>query len=85
MRDGEADLLGHVLRRHQRPFLVAGGASAALLAGEGHEHLMVAIAAADAGEAMLQIAALQEGRYRSLDDGPPEPVPTLERLSFEVI
>jgi hypothetical protein len=58
----------------QSPFLVARWASAALLAGEGHEHLVSAVHAADAGEAMLQIAALQKGRHATFDDRPPEAV-----------
>jgi hypothetical protein len=41
-------------RGQQRPLLVAGRAGAALLAGEGHEHLVVAVGAADAGEALVQ-------------------------------
>ena len=54
---GEADLFGHVERGQQGAFLVAGGARAALLAGKGHEHLVPAIRAAHAGEALVQIAA----------------------------
>jgi len=33
-----------------------------------------AIAAANAGEALVQIAAAEKGRYRPLDDRPPEAV-----------
>jgi len=66
--DGRTDLLGHVNRGQQGPFLVAGGAGAALLAGEGHEHLVVAVRAADAGETLVQVAALQEGPHALLDD-----------------
>ena len=57
--DGKTDVLGHVDAGEQCPLLVAGGAGAALFAGEGHEHLMMAVAAADAGEALVQIAALE--------------------------
>ena len=49
-------------------FLVAGRAGAALLAGEGHEHLVLAVRAADAGEALVQIAALEEGLHAVPDD-----------------
>jgi len=48
--------------RQERPLLVAGGAGAALLAGEGHEHLVVAVRAADPGEAFVQVAAAEKGR-----------------------
>ena len=40
MSDGRADIFGNMQRSQQRPLLVAGGASAALLAGEGDEHLL---------------------------------------------
>jgi len=36
---------------------VAGGTRAALLAGEGDEHLVSAIATADPSEALVQVAA----------------------------
>jgi hypothetical protein len=78
--DRRADLFGHVDRGQQRPckhgarFLVAGGTGAALLAGKGHEHLVVAVRAADAGEALVQIAALEKGRHRAFDDRAPEAI-----------
>jgi hypothetical protein len=37
VRDGKTDLFGYVDRGQQRPFVVAGGAGASLLAGIGHE------------------------------------------------
>ena len=40
MGDGRADLVGNVQRGQQRALLVARGTRAALLAGEGDEHLM---------------------------------------------
>ena len=63
--DGSADLFGHVDGGQQGAFLVAGGAGAALLAGKGDEHLVVAVGAADAGEALVQVAALEKGRHAS--------------------
>jgi hypothetical protein len=42
-----------------------------LLAGEGDEHLMLAVGAANSGKAFLQIAALEKGRHRLFDDRPP--------------
>jgi hypothetical protein len=50
---------------------MARGAGATLLAREGHEHLVAAVRAADAGEALVQIAALEKGRHGALDDRPP--------------
>ena len=76
--DGKTDLFGHVDGGQQGAFLVAGGAGAALLAGKGDEHLVVAVRAADAGEALVQIAAVEKGRHGALDDRPPEAVLGLE-------
>ena len=68
MGDRRADFLGNVQRGQQRPLLVAGGARAALLAGESDEHLVLTVGAANSGEAFLQIAALEKGGHRLLDD-----------------
>ena len=62
MSDGRADFFSHVQRGQQRAFLVAGRTRAALLAGEGDEHLVLAVGAANASEPFLQIAALEKGR-----------------------
>ena len=85
VRDGPADLFGHVKRGQQRAFPMAGGARRALLAGEGDEHLMAAVRAADAGEALVQIAALEKGRHGVLDDRPPEAVLGLESLVVDLL
>ncbi len=53
---------------------MAGGASAALLAREGDKHLMVAVGTANSGKAFLQIATLEKGSHRALNDRPPEAV-----------
>ena len=74
VRDGSTDVFGHVDRGEQCPLLVAGGTRATLLAGKGDEHLMVAVRAADAGEAFVQVAALEEGLHAVLDDRAPEAV-----------
>jgi len=42
---------------------VAGRAGATLLAGIGHEHLVLTVGAADPGETFLQVSALEEGHY----------------------
>lgn len=54
---------------HSGTFMVTGRAGAALLAGKGHEHL---VRAANAGEALVQIGALEKGRYAAFDDGASE-------------
>jgi hypothetical protein len=74
MGDGGTHIFGHVDRGQQGPLLVAGRARAALLTGKGHEHLVVAIRAADPGEAFVQVAALEEGLHALLDDRAPESV-----------
>jgi|GEM_PF-4524618 len=74
MSDGRAHFLCDMQRGQQRPLLVAGGTRAALLAGEGDEHFVFAVGAANARKPLLQIAALQEGGHRLLDDRPPESV-----------
>jgi len=63
-----------VQRGQQRPLLVAGGTCAALLAGESDEPgtmlawSVLTVGAANSGEAFLQIAALEKGGHRLLDD-----------------
>ena len=64
----ETDLFGHVHGGQQGAFLVAGGAGATLLAGKGDEHLVPAVRAADAGEALVQVAAR---RKAATDARPP--------------
>ena len=72
MGNRQADILGDVQAEEEGAFLGATGADAALLAGEGDEELMVAVGAAGAGEAVLEVAALEEGGNGLVDDGPPE-------------
>ena len=50
------------------------GTRTALLTGEGDEHLMLAVGAANSSKPFLQIAALEKGCHRLLDDGPPKRV-----------
>jgi len=85
MSDRRANFFGDVQRGQQRPLLVAGGTSTALLAGEGDEHLMLAVGAANSGEAFLQIAALEKGRHRMFDDRPPETVLGLIALVVDLL
>ena len=84
MGDRRADFLGNVQRGQQRPLLVAGGARAALLAGESDEHLVLTVGAANSGEAFLQIAALEKGGHRLLDDRSPESVLVLITLVIDL-
>jgi len=83
--DRRADIFSNMQRGQQRPLLVARGAGAALLAGEGNEHLVLAVGAANSGEALLQIAALQKGRHRLLDDRPPVTVLGLITLVVDLL
>lgn len=72
VREGRADLFGHVQRGQQGAFLVAGEAGASPLAGKCHKQLVRAVRAADAGQAFVQIAAFEKGGHGALDDRPPE-------------
>jgi len=63
----------------------AGWAGAALLAGEGHEHLVGAVGAAHAGEAFAQITALEVGLDGVADDGAPEAVLGREALVVDAL
>ena len=56
---------------HKRAFLVAGWASAALLARIGDKHFMFAVCTTNAGKSFLQIAALEEGCHGLFDDTAP--------------
>ena len=51
--DRRADLFGYVQRGQQRPLLLVRGARAVLLAGEGDEHLMLTVGAANSCDAFL--------------------------------
>jgi len=85
VRDGKADVFGHVDSRQQGTFLVARGAGAALLAGKGHKHFVVAVGAADAGEALAQVAAGEKSPHGALDDRPPEAVLGLITLVVDLL
>lgn len=56
------------------PLLVAARVEASLAAGEGNEHLVVAVPAADSGKAKVQIAATEESVGNLADDRPPRAV-----------
>ena len=56
-----ADLIGDKGALDEGAALVAGGAEAALLAGEGEEEFMAAVGAEEAGEAGVEVAAVEEG------------------------
>jgi hypothetical protein len=74
MGDGSADRFRHMDGRQQGALLVPGGTRASLLAGEGHDHLVVAIGPADAAEILVQVATLEEGPHATLDDRAPEAI-----------
>jgi hypothetical protein len=56
-----ADRVGDEGALDKRAALVAGGAEAALLAREGEEEFVAAIGAVEAGEAGVEVAAVEEG------------------------
>jgi len=85
MGDRGTDFFGHVHGGQQGPLLVAGRTRAALLAGEGDEHLMLAVGAANSGEAFLQVAALQKSLHRLLDDPAPETILGLIALVVDLL
>jgi hypothetical protein len=47
--------------------------------------VVVAVRAADSGETLVQIAALQEGRHGALDDRPPETILGLKSLVVDLL
>ena len=61
--------------------LVAGGAEPAALAGKGQQVFVLAMVAADPGEAALQVAAVQELVDHLGDDGAQEAVAGLVNFS----
>ena len=80
VRDRKTHVFGHVHGGHQGAFLMARRAGAALLAGKGDKHLMPTVRAAHAGEAVMQVAAVEKGRHGTLDDRPPKAVLGLKAL-----
>ncbi len=51
-----------------------------MLAGDGHNHPVVAVRATDTTEAPVQIATLEEGRHGALDNRTTETVPDRKPL-----
>jgi hypothetical protein len=82
VRHVQADVVGEVHPEQDRAFLDATGADAALLAGEGDEELVAAIGAADAGEAVLEVAALEEAADGLVVD--PAPVAELASVTLGI-
>ena len=72
--DAGADRVRDGVGRQERAFLMATGAQAALAAGEGDEHLVAAVRTADAREAEVQVAAMEELAGHRADDRAPRPV-----------
>jgi hypothetical protein len=72
MGDGFADVTRDVLGHDEGPLLVAAGAQASAAAREGDKDFVTAAGAADAGEALVQVAAGKEPADGGGDDGSPE-------------
>jgi hypothetical protein len=66
----EKDGLGEQGPEELDLLLVAGGAEPASLTGEGEQVVLLAVIAADAGEAVFQVPAVQELVHHLGDDGP---------------
>jgi len=64
VRNWRGDFVRHVQRGQQSAFLMARGTRTALLAGIGHEHLVVAVGAPNSDKAFFQIATLEKGTPR---------------------
>jgi hypothetical protein len=75
-----ADVFGHPPRLLQRPLLMATGAATSHPAGIRHEELLAALGAADAGETVFEVPALEKLPHDRPDDGPPETIPLLVTL-----
>ena len=82
--DRSTDFFGNMQCGQQHAFLVAGGTRTALLAGIGDEHLMVAVGAANTSKSFFEIAALEKGSHRAVDDGSPEAVLVLIALVVDL-
>jgi hypothetical protein len=67
-----AEVLGDVRSHDQGALLVTARAHTPPAAGEGDEHLMVAVGAADAGKALVEVTTGEELLDGLGDDGPPE-------------
>jgi len=77
-----ANIVGQMEAKKKGAFLGATGADAALFAGEGDEEFVAAVRTADAGEAIMQVAALEELADGLIDDGTPEA--ELTRVAFGI-
>ena len=74
VRHRGADRVRYRLGGQQRSLLMATGAQTPLAAGKRDEHLVGAVAAADAGKTKVQIPAAEELASHFADDGPPNAV-----------
>ncbi len=72
--DGSADGLGDRFIRQQGALLVAARTKAALLTGEGDEHLVAAVGTTNAGKAVVQVAAAKESARHVADNRSPRTV-----------
>ncbi len=79
VRHRSQDLLLDPLPEDQHPFLVAGRAEAAGLAGEGQQVLVTALVAVDPGEPLMQVTAVEKALQGLVLD-PAVDVPGLAQL-----
>lgn len=80
MPDRFENILAETIGRLGRALGSARGAQSPALAREGHEHVLAAAGAADAGKAILENAAVEIAGHHSIDTAPPESETRLETL-----
>jgi len=80
MRHLGANVLSHPTRFLQRPLLVARRAETSAAAGIRDQELLATLGATDAGEAVLEVPALEELLHDRPDNRPPEAIPLLVTL-----
>ena len=80
VRHSRADGVCNRVSRKQRALLMATGAETSLPAGEGNEHLMEAVVAANSGKPIVQVAAGEKSTDHFSDDWAPGAVAVLIAL-----
>ena len=85
VRNWQTNIFGDVDASQQRALLVAGWASASLLARKGDEHFIFAIRATNSSKTFMQVTALKIGCYRPLNNGPLETVLDLKTLIVDLL
>ena len=80
MGHGGADRVRYRVGGQQRTLLMTTGTQTTLATGEGDEHLVAAVAAADAGKTKVEIPTAEELACHLADDRPPRAVALLATI-----